>query len=46
MNAKNILLYHTEDKNLEQRKDLYIKEGKQEFNGTIYVPDDLDIINL
>ncbi|OOM07274.1 MBL fold metallo-hydrolase [Clostridium saccharobutylicum] len=46
LNAKNIILYHTEDKNLKQRKDLYIKEGQQEFNGTIYVPDDLDIINL
>lgn len=46
LNVKNIILYHTEDKNLENRKDLYINEGKEEFNGNIYMPDDLDVIEL
>lgn len=46
LNVKNIILYHTEDKNLVQRKELYIKEGKEEFKGTIFVPDDLDVISL
>ena len=46
LNVKNIILYHTEDKNLSQRKKLYIKEGKEEFKGTILVPDDLDVISL
>ncbi len=46
LNVKNIILYHTEDKNLDKRKDSYIKEGKQVFNGKIFVPDDLDIIPL
>lgn len=46
LNVKNIILYHTEDKNLEKRKELYIKEGSTEFKGNIYVPDDLDIIEL
>ncbi len=46
LNVKNIILYHTEDKNLESRKELYISEGKQEFNGNIYMPDDLDVIEL
>ena len=35
-----------EDKNLATRKERYIREGKEVFNGTIYVPDDLDIIKL
>ncbi len=46
LNVKNILLYHSEDKNLPNRKNLYIKEGKEEFVGKIYVPNDLDVINL
>ncbi|WP_315073742.1 MBL fold metallo-hydrolase [uncultured Clostridium sp.] len=46
LNVKNIILYHTEDKNLENRKYLYITEGKKEFSGNIYMPDDLDIIEL
>lgn len=44
LNVKNVILYHTEDKNLEKRKELYINEGKQEFSGNIYTPNDLDII--
>lgn len=46
LNVKNVILYHTEDKNLGQRKKLYITEGRSEFDGNIYVPDDLDIIEL
>ena len=46
LNVKNLILYHTEDKNITDRKKLYIEEGTEFFNGTIFVPDDLDIINL
>jgi ribonuclease Z len=46
LNVKNIILYHTEDKNLEKRKELYIAEGKEEFAGNIYMPNDLDVIEL
>ena len=46
LNAKTIIMYHTEDKNIENRKKLYIEEGKEFFKGNILVPDDLDIINL
>lgn len=46
LNVKNVILYHTEDKNLSNRKELYIKEGKEEFDGQIYMPDDLDVIDL
>ena len=46
LKAKNIILYHTEDKNITHRKELYTEEGKQFFKGNIIVPDDLDIIDL
>ncbi|MCR3758118.1 MBL fold metallo-hydrolase [Clostridium felsineum] len=46
LNVKNIILYHTEDKNIEKRKELYSLEGSRFFKGNIIVPDDLDIIEL
>lgn len=46
LGVKNLLLYHTEDTNLENRKALYTREAKSVFNGAVYVPDDLEKINL
>jgi len=46
LDVKNIVLYHTEEKNLKDRRRLYTEEGKQYFDGNIFVPDDLDVIEL
>ncbi len=46
LNVKTLIMYHTEDKNIENRKELYTKEGKNYYKGNILVPDDLEIINL
>lgn len=46
LNAKAVVLYHTEDKNLSTRKERYTLEGREVYNRDIYVPDDLDIIML
>ena len=46
LKVKNIILYHTEDKNIKNRKKLYVEEGSEFFKGNILVPDDLEIINL
>ena len=46
LNVDNLILYHSEDKNLSQRKSLYIAEGKAVFHGNIFMPDDLDEIKL
>ena len=46
LNIQNLLLYHTEDKNIKQRHSLYMQEAKQYFQGNIWIPDDLDIINI
>lgn len=46
MNIENLILYHTEDKHIKNRKELYTKEASQYFKGKIYVPDDLESIEL
>ena len=46
LKIKNLILYHTEEQNLKQRKQLYTKEAKQYFSGNIYVPDDLEKYEL
>jgi len=46
LKIKNILLYHSEDKTLPNRKRMYIEEGKEYFTGNILVPDDLEVVEL
>lgn len=44
LNIQNLILYHTEDKNIQQRRSLYLQEGQKYFQGNIFVPDDLETI--
>lgn len=46
LHAKNLILYHTEDKHLAERKETYTREAESYYKGRIFVPDDLDIIDL
>lgn len=46
LGAGNLLLYHTEDKNLADRKRLYTEEGKRYYHGNLIVPEDLERISL
>ena len=46
LGVKNLLLYHTEDKNIARRKELYAAEGAPHFSGGLWVPDDLESIEL
>ncbi|MBC2582497.1 MBL fold metallo-hydrolase [Clostridium sp. DJ247] len=46
LNAKTVILYHTEDKNILERKRLYTEEGREFFQGNIIVPEDLEVIEL
>ncbi|BCN29485.1 MBL fold metallo-hydrolase [Anaeromicropila herbilytica] len=46
LNVKNLILYHTEDKNIENRKALYLNEGKEYYHGNLFVPEDLEVIKL
>ena len=46
MKVKNLLLYHTEDENILNRKRLYTEEAMKYYKGNIFVPDDLESIVL
>ena len=46
LNVKNLVMWHTMDNNIPQRKELYTKEAKEYYHGNIFVPNDLDIIEL
>ncbi len=46
LNIRNLLLYHTEDKNLDERKKLYFEEGSYYYHGHLFIPDDLESLEL
>ncbi|MCF0114266.1 MAG: MBL fold metallo-hydrolase [Erysipelotrichaceae bacterium] len=46
MKIDNLILYHTEEKNIEHRKSLYTKEGRMSYSGNLFVPDDLEVFEL
>ena len=46
LGVKNLILYHTEDKTLGKRKEAYTREASSEFQGGIFVPDDLEELEL
>lgn len=46
LNVKNLLLWHCIDKDIENRKELFTKEAREYFQGNVYIPDDLDEIEL
>ena len=46
LNVKNLILYHTEETHGEERQKLYLEEGKKVFDGTLIVPNDLDIVDI
>lgn len=46
LKVENLILYHTEDKNLENRKTLYGSEGRQYYHGNLFIPDDMESFEL
>lgn len=45
--AKNLILVHTEDRaTFGKRKQLYAQEAKEYFSGVVFVPDDLDVLEI
>ncbi|MCI8375266.1 MAG: MBL fold metallo-hydrolase [Lachnospiraceae bacterium] len=46
LGVKNLILYHTEDKNIARRRELYLAEGEPCFSGKLYVPEDLEVFTL
>lgn len=43
---KNLVLWHTEDESWPNRKERYTKESRRYYHGNVFVPDDLDVIEL
>ncbi len=46
MGVKNLLLYHTVDAALESRRQRFLQEGQQHFEGAIFVPKDLEVLEF
>ena len=46
LHIPNLVLWHTEDKTILTRKQAYTAEGEQFYTGRLFVPDDLDEIEL
>jgi len=46
LNVQRLVLYHTEDSDIANRKKRYIEEGKAYFHGKLLIPDDLDTIDI
>jgi ribonuclease Z len=46
LRVRNLLLYHTEDQTIKTRRERYRKEAAEAFSGAIYVPDDLETLEL
>lgn len=46
LDIKNLILYHTEDKHIMERKALYSQEGQQYYHGNLFVPDDREVIEI
>lgn len=46
LGIKNLLLWHTQENLGKNRKAEYLKEAQENFKGNVYVPNDLEIIDL
>ena len=46
LSIPHLVLWHTEDKNYENRKQLYTAEARESYTGDLYVPYDLEVIEL
>lgn len=44
LNVENLILMHTEDSHIEERKILYLEEGSKEYHGNLMIPDDREKI--
>ena len=42
----HLILYHTEETHLKERKELYTREGREYYHGKLFVPDDLEVFEL
>lgn len=46
LNVKNVIMSHTMDTDLANRRNLFTEDAKIYYNGNVFVPDDLDVIEI
>ena len=46
LNVENVILSHTVDKDLKNRKKVFTEDAKKYFEGKVFVLDDLEIIDI
>lgn len=46
LGVKHLVLWHTEDSDLPNRKHRYMAEGRAYYEGDLAVPEDLDVLSL
>lgn len=46
LNAGNLVLYHTEDSDVDHRAENYAAEASAHFHGKVFVPEDLQTFNI
>ena len=46
LGVPHLVLWHTEDRNYDRRKELYTAEGRQYYSGDLQVPWDLEVLKL
>lgn len=46
LNVKNVILSHTMDNNLKDRKKIFTNDAMKYYNGNVLVPDDLEKIEI
>lgn len=46
LNVENVILSHTIDNDLKNRKKVFIEDAKKYYNGKVFVPDDFEKIEL
>lgn len=44
--AKNLIIWHTEDRTFGEKAPLYLKEGQLYYHGNLLIPEDLAVIQL
>lgn len=46
LNVENVIMSHTIDTDLTNRKQVFTKDAKKYFNGNVFVPNDLEILEI
>lgn len=46
LGVDHLILYHTEETHLHNRKELYTEEGSRYYSGNLHVPDDLECFEI